>query len=192
LEDNLETPILVLGIAFFAVAAYGDVKTYRIPNALVIAVAILGVFRLVTIGDLTTALYTLGASVLVFIVAFLLFWRGLVGGGDAKLITAAASLIGYHDLLSFLLAMSICGGVVSLAVLITYWFKTKRSILGSLVSLALTIYHPGNQALAIYHPGSEDQPPPKAKLAVPYGVAIATAGGVTLLFQSSLSISFVG
>jgi prepilin peptidase CpaA len=159
LEDNLETSIFVLGIAFFIAAAYGDIKTLRIPNALVIAVAVLGVFRLIVIGDLTAALYTVSVSVVVFIATFLLFWRGLIGGGDAKLITAAALLIGYHDLIGFLFAMSICGALVTLAVVITHW-------------------RPEGQL-----PG---------KVAVPYGVAIATGGGVTLFFQSSLATSFLG
>jgi prepilin peptidase CpaA len=154
LEDILETIILLLGIALFVAAAYGDVKTLRIPNALVAAVAALGIFRLIVIGDPSVALYTVGAAVIVFVAAFVLFWQGFLGGGDAKLITATALLVGYHDLLNFLLAMSVCGALVSLAVLITHW--------------------------------SSKQSRPKAKLAVPYGVAIATAGGVTLFFQSSL------
>jgi prepilin peptidase CpaA len=161
LEDNLEASILLLGIVFFAFAAYGDVKTYRIPNALVIAVAILGVFRLITNGDLTVALYTVGGSLMIFIVTFLLFWRGLFGGGDAKLITAAALLVGYHDLLGFLYAMSICGAVVSIAILFTHWSSGGRLR-------------------------------PKEKMYVPYGVAIATAGGVTLFFQSPFLSSFLG
>jgi prepilin peptidase CpaA len=158
----VEKTVLVLGIFLFAVAAYGDVKTLRIPNALVIAVAALGLARLVVIGDLTVALYTIGTSAIVFIVTFLLFWRGLVGGGDAKLIPATALLVGYHDLFSFLVSMSICGALVSLAVLVIHrylplWLGPK---------LALLV--------------------PEARLVVPYGVAIAGGGIVTLLFQPSL------
>jgi prepilin peptidase CpaA len=106
------------------------------------------------IGDLSVALYTAGASLVVFIVVFLLFWRGLVGGGDAKLMTATALLVGYSHLFNFLALMSICGALLTLAMLVTWW----RS----------------------------EQPQPKARLAVPYGVAIAAGGIVTLLFQSSL------
>ena len=145
---------MLLGIALFVAAAYGDVRTLRIPNALVAAVAVLGVVRLIMIGDLSTALYTACASVVVLVLVFLLFWRGLVGGGDAKLITAATLLVGYHDLFHFLVLMSICGVLVTLAVLVT-------------------------------HRSSAKQPQPKARLAVPYGVAIAGGGIVTLLFQTS-------
>jgi prepilin peptidase CpaA len=158
LEDVLETVILLLGIAFFVAAAYGDVKTLRIPNWLVAAVAILGLFRVIVISDLSFALYTVGTSLTVLIVTILLFWRGFVGGGDAKLMTAAALLVGYHDLFNFLVLMSICGALLSLALLVRSW--------------------------SAYW--STDESQPKARLAVPYGVAIAAAGSVTLLFQSSL------
>jgi hypothetical protein len=77
LEDILQATILLLGISLFVVAAYGDVKTLQIPNALVLAIAVLGALRLIVIADPTVTLYTVSASVVVFIVAFLLFWRGL-------------------------------------------------------------------------------------------------------------------
>ena len=150
----MQTAILLLGVALFAAAAYGDVRTRRIPNVLVAAVAVLGLVRLIVIGDVSTALYTVGASVGVLVPTFLLFWWGLVGGGDAKLITATALLVGYYDLFQFLILMSICGVLVTLALLITHWSSAK-------------------------------QPQPKARLAVPYGVAIAGGAIVTLLFQSS-------
>jgi prepilin peptidase CpaA len=158
LEGILETAILILGIALFVAAAYGDVKTLRIPNALVAAVAALGLVRLILIGDLSFALYTISASLLVFIVTFLMFWRGFVGGGDAKLLTAAALLIGYHDLFNFLLVMGICGALVSVAVLV----MPRSSVVTS-----------------------DEQPLPKARLVVPYGAAIAGGGIVTLFFQTS-------
>jgi prepilin peptidase CpaA len=114
------------------------------------------------IGDVTVALYTIGASTIVFIAAFLLFWRGFVGGGDAKLIPATALLVGYHDLFSFLVLMSICGALVSLAILVIHRY--------------LPLWLGPRLALLV----------PKARLAIPYGVAIAGGGIVTLLFQPSL------
>ena len=150
----MEAIILLLGVVLVVAAAYGDIKTLRIPNLLVVAVGALGVLRLVVIGDPSVALYTAGASAVVFVIVFLLFWLGLVGGGDAKLITAMALLIGYHDLFNFLVLMSVCGALLSLAILLMH-----RSAASS---------------------------PPKARLPVPYGVAIAAGAGVTLLFQPCL------
>jgi prepilin peptidase CpaA len=160
-EDVLEKIFLLIAICIFVAVAYSDVKTLRIPNMLVVAVTALGVSRLMVIGDLNIALHTVAASVVVFIAAFLLFWRGFVGGGDAKLIPATVLLVGYHDLFNFFLLMAICGAVVSLAVLFIHHYLPI--CLGPRLAVLL----------------------PKARLAVPYGVAIASSGIVTLLFQSS-------
>jgi len=157
-----------VGIALFIIAAYSDIKTFRIPNALVAAVALLGVTRLIVNGDPSIALYTVGASVGLLVVGFLLFWQGFVGGGDAKLLTASTLLIGHHDLFSFLVVMSICGALISLAALV--------------IHRSLPLYAGPRLTVLL----------PKAQLAVPYGVAIAAAGGVTLLLQSPLATQFIG
>jgi len=168
LEDILQTIITLVGIGLFIFAAYGDVKSFRIPNAVVAAITLHGVTRLIVIGDQSVALYTVGAAFIVLTVGFLLFWLGFCGGGDAKLVTAAELLVVYHRLLLFLFLMSICGGVFSLAVLIIHRYLPLW--LGP--SLALHL--------------------PKARVAVPYGVAIAAGGVATLFFQSSVLFSFLG
>src|SRR6516225_7606425 len=99
ITNMLQVIIAGIGIFLFIVAAYGDIKSLRIPNKLAIAVAVIGVFRLLVIGDLNFALYTIGASIIVFIVTFLLFWRGILGGGDVKLLSATVLLVGYQDLI---------------------------------------------------------------------------------------------
>jgi prepilin peptidase CpaA len=115
----LQTTILLLGVTLFALAAYRDVKTLKIPNLLAAAIAALGLFRLIVIGDPHAALYTVGAGLAVLLATFLLFWRGVLGGGDAKLMAATALLVGYHDLFRFLALMSVFGLLVTLAVLAT-------------------------------------------------------------------------
>jgi prepilin peptidase CpaA len=158
----LQTIILILGIALFGIVAYDDLKYLRIPNLLCIAVALLGALRLLVIGDASAALYTVGASATVFIATFLLFWRGILGGGDVKLLSATVLLVGYNDLFAFLVIMGICGAVVALAVLLIHNYVPL--LLGPRLAVLV----------------------PKARLAVPYGVAIATAGTVTLLLQTSI------
>ena len=95
--------ILYVGVILLIVSAYGDVITLRIPNVLVAAVALLGVIRLIVIGNIKIALYTVGVSFLVFITGTVIFAQGFMGGGDVKLITAAVLLIGYRDSIGFLL-----------------------------------------------------------------------------------------
>src|SRR5438270_74230 len=109
-----------------------------------------------------------------------------IGGGDAKLIAGATLLVGYHDLFAFLFLMSLCGGVLALAVLgqhrIRPWLQT----------LALSVaarQKPGgwvmrHSRLSAALTGAADSGQPAKQLSVPYGVAIAAAGIITLGLQT--------
>jgi prepilin peptidase CpaA len=167
-EDILQDLIPIVGFALFNVVAYNDIRTFRIPNVLVAAITLLAVARLIVVGDPSAAVYTVSASVGLLVVGFVLFWQGFIGGGDAKLITAAVLLVGYNDLFSFLAVMGICGALISLAVLVIHRY--------------LPLYV-GPRFAALL---------PNARLAVPYGVAVAAAGSVILFFQSPFLSSFIG
>ncbi len=145
--------ILLLGIGIFAFVAYGDIRTRRIPNEFIVGLLALAAFRMALIGNPSSALYTLVASAALFVGTFLLFWRGLLGGGDVKLIGATALLVGYHELFEFLVVMSVSGALIALAIV-------ARDRLG-LRRVATT---PASEGA-----GPEDQETP-ARLTVPYGV----------------------
>jgi prepilin peptidase CpaA len=164
----LQTFLSFVGTTLFIVAAYTDVKSFRIPNTLVAGMASLGIIRLIVLGDPSIALYTVAASAVLLIIGLALFALGYFGGGDAKLITAAALLVSYNHLFSFLLIMSICGAVLSLVVLAIHKY--------------LPLYAGPRLATLL----------PKNRLAVPYGVAIAAAGSVTLFFQIPLTVALFG
>jgi prepilin peptidase CpaA len=157
---GLQLIVLLLGICIFAAVAYADIRTRRIPNEFIVAILALAAFRIALIGDPRGSLYTLAASGALFVAAFLLFWRGLLGGGDVKLIGATGLLVGYHNFVEFLFVMSVSGALIAVAVL-------ARDKLG--LRRATT-------------PALEEQEMP-ARLTVPYGVAIALAAIVTLLVQ---------
>jgi prepilin peptidase CpaA len=156
----LQIVVLLLGIVIFAAVAFGDIRTRRIPNELIVAILALAAFRLALANDPTAGLYTLAASAALFVGTFLLFWRGLLGGGDVKLLTATGLLIGYHNLFEFLFVMSVSGALIALAIL-------ARDKLG---------------LRPVTTPAAEPQEKP-ARLTVPYGVAISAAGIMTLLVQ---------
>ena len=153
--------VLFLGIGIFAVVAYGDIRTRRIPNEMIVAILALAAFRIAMDGDPRAGLYTLAASAGLFVSTFLLFWRGLLGGGDVKLIGATALLVGYHNFFEFLFVMSVSGALIAVAVLARDRLGLRRT--------ATT-------------PPLEEQEV-QARLTVPYGVAIAAAGTVVLLVQ---------
>jgi prepilin peptidase CpaA len=156
----LHALILLLGVCIFVAVAYGDIRTRRIPNEFILAILGLAAFRIALAGDPIAGVYTLAASAALFVASFLLFWRGLLGGGDVKLLVATGLLIGYHNLFEFLFVMSVSGALVAVAVLARNRFALRP----------------------MTTPASEQQETP-ARLTVPYGVAIASAGVVTLLAQ---------
>jgi prepilin peptidase CpaA len=156
----LQTVILVLGVGLFAGVAYADVQTRRIPNGFIVGVLALAALRVAIENDPRAGLYTLAAGVALFVATFLLFWRGLLGGGDVKLIGATALLIGYHNFFEFLFVMSISGALIAVAVLARDRLALRRA-----TTLAL------------------EEQEAQARLTVPYGVAIAAAGVVVLLVQ---------
>jgi Flp pilus assembly protein protease CpaA len=109
-------------------------------------------------------------------------------------------LVGYHDLLDFLVVMSLCGGVLGV-------FALARAKLGPSLGriplglrLAGNIFAPANCAegslgawLRRISPStiapvleSRNKAEP-ARATVPYGIAIAAAGIVTLILQSILT-----
>jgi prepilin peptidase CpaA len=156
----LQLVVLLLGIGIFVIVAYADIRTRQIPNELIVALLALAAFRIALAGDPNSALYTLLAGAALFLATFLLFWRGLLGGGDVKLIMATGFLIGYHNIFEFLFVMSICGALVAVAVFARDRFGARRAATPRL-----------------------EQQEARARLTVPYGVAIAAAGIVVLLVQ---------
>ncbi len=163
----MQTIVVAVAIGIFITIAYGDVRTRRIPNALAAAIAILGLARMILADDPVAAGHTLVASAAVFAVTFLLFWRGAFGGGDAKLISATIMLVGFHDMFDFFLLMSLCGGVLALAILTRDRLRLRRRHTSQ-----------GTTEAGCSGPAT----PPT----VPYGVAIAGAGVVMLILRPVL------
>jgi prepilin peptidase CpaA len=170
----MQTAVLVVAIGILAIIAYGDVRTRRIPNVLAAAIATLGLVRMMLAGDPVATVHTLEAGAAVFAAAFLLFWRGAIGGGDAKLVAAMALLISYQNLFSFLFLMSLCGGALALAILARdklrprFWRLSRPARMPSATEAA------GCIAAAV-------------RSTVPYGVAIAAAGVITLILKTPLT-----
>jgi prepilin peptidase CpaA len=169
----VQTIVVAVAIGVLLAIAYGDLRTRRIPNVLAAAIAVLGLARMILAANLVEAGHTLVVSVVVFTAGFLLFWRGVLGGGDAKLIGAMALLIGFDDLLDFLLLMSVCGGALAFAILARNRFRAHRRHLSQKVRAPFTMQCAG---------GSR----PLVRPTVPYGVAIAAAGVVMLILRPIL------
>lgn len=170
----MQTTVVAAAIGVLVIIAYGDLRTRCIPNSLTVAIAILGLARMALTDDPTAAARTFGASAVVFGAAFLLFWRGVLGGGDAKLVTAMALVVGSQELLQFLFVMVICGGGLALAILSRDQLHHHRDRRHS---------QSVRQVKIRFAADSEEPTAGSARSTVPYAVAITTAGVFTLLLK---------
>ncbi len=108
-----DAPILIATV-LLVIAAMLDIAFRQVPNWLPAALAVDGLgLRLLSSELLIGA--AAGASV--FIVCALLWRRGLLGGGDVKLLGAAATVVPFHFVLSLILSVTLAGGVLALAYL---------------------------------------------------------------------------
>ncbi|MBO9122177.1 MULTISPECIES: A24 family peptidase [unclassified Rhizobium] len=145
-----------------AVAAFSDLFTMTIPNRISIiliasffAIALLTGMPLAEIGS-----HAAGALA-VFVVCFILFATNTMGGGDAKLLTAAALWFGLSTaIVEFLGYVGIFGGLITLLILII------RMQTNTILAIGLPV--PNSILLA---------------KKIPYGIAIAIGG--FLAFPSS-------
>jgi prepilin peptidase CpaA len=132
-------------------AAFEDFRRFVIPNRLTLALCLLWPFHVASGVTLTAFLGAIGCAVAVFIGGALLFSRGLVGGGDVKLLAAATLWAGPYDTPALLIGTGLVGGLLALFLL---------TPAGALV-------------IAGRAPAGADGEPHKTPM--PYGVAIAAA-----------------
>lgn len=137
-----------------AVAACSDFLTMLIPNRVsaILLASFVVVAPLAGLGLADIGLH-LAAGLAVFAVCFSLFAFNLMGGGDAKLLTASAVWFGLtFSLVEYLIYVAFFGGVLSLAIL------SLRAHTNTILASGLPV--PGHLVLA---------------KKVPYGIAIGAA-----------------
>ena len=98
-------------VALMAVAAFEDFRRLVIPNGVVIGLCVLWPFQLAAApgASLITGMAAIGCGFAVFFAGALLFSRGLIGGGDVKLLAAATLWAGPGGTLPLLLLTGLLG-----------------------------------------------------------------------------------
>jgi prepilin peptidase CpaA len=113
-----EFALFLIFPAAMALAASMDLFTMTIPNritvGLVLGFAIAAPFAGLGLWGLASHV---GAFVLMLGVGIFLFSMGWFGGGDAKLLAAAALWLGLERLFEYVVLTSIAGGVLVMAIL---------------------------------------------------------------------------
>ena len=107
-------PICAFAGCALAVAV-GDVRALRIANRLVAAVAALFVVHAFNALDPGAVAAAGAVAALVLAAGFVLFHRGWLGGGDAKLLAASALWAGAAHLGTLLAVTALGGGALALA-----------------------------------------------------------------------------
>lgn len=139
-------------------AAFSDVKSLTIPNWLSIAlVAIFPLAALASGAPLATIGLHLAFGFGVLIVGFVLFQLNILGGGDAKLLAAAAVWTGLVAFKPFILGAALTGGLLALALLAARQFIPQAETYPGFVNRLL-----------------------KKQEGIPYGVAILGGGLMAL------------
>lgn len=146
---------LVLIASLFA--AISDLRTRRVPNALVGALFVSGL-ALNAFSGWQSVLADLAIVAIVIVAGTFAFSLKLIGGGDVKLLAAAAGTLGYPAGGDFLLFTLLCGGLVAVA------FSAMRGRLGATFSNVRAM------ALPVFAGAAPARP--QAGLAMPYAVAI--------------------
>ncbi len=138
-----------------AYAAFSDLFTMTISNRIAILLVIGFVSLAALMGmPLTMLALHLAAGIAVLVLTFVLFARGWIGGGDAKLAAATAVWLGWDNLAAYGLQASLLGAGLTLGILVL----RKRELPVPLMRHAW---------IARLH---------AAGTGVPYGIALAVAG----------------
>lgn len=114
----LDYPALLVFPVAMTFAGALDLLTFTIPNRVSLAL-LAGFLAAAPMAGmpLPTFLTHLGAGVSMLLVGFAMFSRGWIGGGDAKLMAAAALWLGFDSLLVYLFWTALLGGGLSLLLL---------------------------------------------------------------------------
>jgi prepilin peptidase CpaA len=146
---------LVFFPILMAYAAFSDLFTMTISNFVSLALVALFFVLAVALGVPAKEMgFHAAAGGLMLIVTFIMFSRGWIGGGDAKLAAATALWVGFDHLFDYSLYAAVLGGLLTVIILLVRRYPLP------------TILIRQNWIARLHDQGS----------GVPYGIALAVAG----------------
>ncbi|HXF91095.1 MAG TPA: prepilin peptidase [Candidatus Nitrosotenuis sp.] len=166
---------LILVTLIYLVECCLDFMYFTLPNKLFYALFYLFPFYVFASTNYPL-LYNYGLFLIFVVIGFILFALSLFEAGDAKLLAVSTLWVGWHNLIVFLLVMSLLGGVIGLSyvysdVYIHRFAKTCREIVkkNPFLSRIISFFVANLQIM-------------EAKIAqmqerrlIPYGIAISLA-----------------
>jgi prepilin peptidase CpaA len=154
-----EILVIVALPLLLAVAGVWDLASFTIPNFLTAALfAVFVLFAIAAGLSLAAIGWHVLAGLIGLLLGFTLFALGYIGGGDAKLFAVTVLWLGFKDLMPYALIASLCGGALTLAVIVLRRYPLPLSLM--------------RQAwIAKLH---------DARSGIPYGVALAVGAFILL------------
>lgn len=174
------TPVGILeGMVFsslLVLAAIGDIRTRRIPNMLVMILAVLGIAysatNPVSVAGAARGLEGLATGFACWLPFYLFGW---LGAGDVKLFAAAGAWLGPARAVEGSLLAALIGAVLALM-----WMLRSRGLRNAVETLGIAATLPG--VLAEPHSSSGEL------RSLPYGVAMA-AGAICVAWLPGLLLA---
>jgi prepilin peptidase CpaA len=108
---------LLIAVPLLLYAAARDIATRLIPDEVSLAIVAAGIATRLFEGWQQAGMSLL-VGVLLFVVLLLLAMRGMIGGGDAKLIAAMATGLPPAETWNFIVATVLAGGVLAVGYLV--------------------------------------------------------------------------
>ncbi len=110
--------VALVPVILVAIAAVEDVRRQRIPDPVVLAIAVTSPL-VVVLGDDRDIAWHLACGGGILVIGLALAWFGWLGAGDAKLMAAVSCWTGFDGLVPFLCATALCGALIALALFLT-------------------------------------------------------------------------
>lgn len=164
-------------VIILVIAVYFDLKSRRIPNALVIAgLALSFGLRMFCVGD-QFQLWGLGLLI-GFGMFFPLYVLRAMGAGDVKLMAMTGAFLGPHSAFAAVLMTLLAGGLLSMTVALC-----NGALLRTLGNLRFMVTHSIVKAVSGF--GAQIEAPPTSTGNVPYAVAIALGTFIQIFLARS-------
>jgi len=109
-------------------AVVSDVRTLTVPNWTSILIVVCYLASALIMGTRPSVVAVhLAVGMGLLALGALLFARGVMGGGDAKILAATGTWVGLDDLLVYLVIVAFAGGFVAVVVLIINNFRHRKT-----------------------------------------------------------------
>ena len=151
--------VVTLFLGLLGLAVVTDLEAMRIPNRICLAIAALYPVHVLSATAPTDWPLALAVAAAVFAAGLIPFTLGLMGGGDVKLMAAAALWAGPAAAFDFVLVTTFLGGLMALVMVSPYRFAV---------------------ASALSRIGRDDIGTVLMGRVIPYAVAIAAGGWLTI------------